>query len=164
MTAVRIVQRDHDLASPGTGLAALVLAPVPARQGFLTRLLTVRPQRISACPTRTQHAVVVQTFSLVIESHFVFVLYTLKQVISVCLSPSRGGDVAVDVFDIHQPSLPTLSSCCSCVCFCLYNPFNCISFHKFSRQLSAFSVCASGLISALLVLSTVSSCESLLQP
>ena len=30
---------------------------------------------------------------------------------------------------------------CSCVCFCLYGPFNCISFRKFSRQLSAFSLC-----------------------
>ena len=37
---------------------------------------------------------------------------------------------------------------CSCVCFCLYGPFNCISFHKFSQQLSAFSLCSSGLISA----------------
>ena len=29
---------------------------------------------------------------------------------------------------------------CSCVCFCLHGPFNCIWFHKFSRQLSAFSL------------------------
>ena len=28
-----------------------------------------------------------------------------------------------------------------CVCFCLYGPFNCISLHEFSRQLSAFSLC-----------------------
>ena len=41
----------------------------------------------------------------------------------------------------------------SCVYFCLYGPFNCISFHKFPRWLSAFSLCSSGLISALLVLS-----------
>ena len=40
------------------------------------------------------------------------------------------------------------------VCFCHYGPFNCISFHKFSLQLSAFSLCSSDLISALLVLST----------
>ena len=35
-----------------------------------------------------------------------------------------------------------------CVFFCLYiyGPFNCNSFHKFSRQLSAFSLCSSGLI------------------
>ena len=39
--------------------------------------------------------------------------------------------------------------------FCLHGPFNCISFHKFSRQLSVLSLCSSGLISALLVLSTV---------
>ena len=32
----------------------------------------------------------------------------------------------------------------SCVCFCLHGPFNCISFHKFSQQLSAFSLCSSG--------------------
>ena len=44
---------------------------------------------------------------------------------------------------------------CSCVYFCLYDPFNCISFHKFSRQLSVFSLCSSGLIFALLVLSTI---------
>ena len=43
---------------------------------------------------------------------------------------------------------------CSCVYFCLYGPFNCISFYKFSQQLSAFSLCSSGLISTLLVLST----------
>ena len=35
---------------------------------------------------------------------------------------------------------------CSCVCFCLYGRFNCISFHKFSRQVSAFLLCSSGLI------------------
>ena len=34
---------------------------------------------------------------------------------------------------------------CSCVYFCLYGAFNCISFHKFSRQLSIFSLCSSGL-------------------
>ena len=27
---------------------------------------------------------------------------------------------------------------CSCVYFCLYGPFNCISFHKFSRQPPCF--------------------------
>ena len=48
---------------------------------------------------------------------------------------------------------------CSCVCFCLCDPFNCILFHKFSwRQLSAFSLCPSGHISALLVLSTMYLC------
>ena len=31
--------------------------------------------------------------------------------------------------------------------FCLYGPFNCISFHHFSWQLSVFSLCSSGLIS-----------------
>ena len=65
-------------------------------------------------------------------------------------SPSRGGNVMVYVLDLNQPSLPTLYFC-SCVCFCLYGPFTCISFHKFSRQLSAFSLCCSGPISALLL-------------
>ena len=36
---------------------------------------------------------------------------------------------------------------CSCVCFSLYGPFNCISIHKFSRQLSVFSLCSPCLIS-----------------
>ena len=44
---------------------------------------------------------------------------------------------------------------CYCVSFGLYGPFNCISFHKFSGELSAFSLCSSGLISALFVLSTI---------
>ena len=63
-------------------------------------------------------------------------------------SPSRGEDVAVCVFDINQPSLPTPFLFCFCVYFCFYGPFNCISFHKLSLQLC--------FISALLVLSTVS--------
>ena len=44
---------------------------------------------------------------------------------------------------------------CSCVYFCRYDPFNCIPFHKFSQQLSVFSLCSSGLISDFLVLSTI---------
>ena len=44
---------------------------------------------------------------------------------------------------------------CSCVCFHLYGAFSCISFHELSRQLFAFSLCSAGLISALLVLSTI---------
>ena len=56
----------------------------------------------------------------------------------------------------HKPAeLAHSFSFCSCIYFCLYGPFNCISFHKFFRQLSAFSVCSFGLISALLVLSTI---------
>ena len=71
-------------------------------------------------------------------------------------SPSRGGDITVYVPDKHQPSLPPpFFLFCSCVCFCLYSPFSCISFHKFSRQLSAFSLSSSGLIFALLVLSII---------
>ena len=44
---------------------------------------------------------------------------------------------------------------CCCVCFCFSGPLNCISFHKFSRQLSVFSLCSSGLISALSILSSI---------
>ena len=44
---------------------------------------------------------------------------------------------------------------CSCVYLCLYGPFTCILFHKFSRQLSAFSLCSSSNISGFLVLSTM---------
>ena len=44
---------------------------------------------------------------------------------------------------------------CSCICLCLYGPFNCISFHKFSQTLSVFSLCSSGITSVLLVLSTI---------
>ena len=68
---------------------------------------------------------------------------------------SRSGSVAAYVFDIKPTELAHSCLFCSCVCFCLYGPFNCISFHKFSRQLSAFSLCSSGPISALLVLSTI---------
>ena len=46
-----------------------------------------------------------------------------------------------------------LFSCC--VYFCPYDHFNCTSFHKFSQQLSTFSICSSGLTYALLVLSTI---------
>ena len=47
---------------------------------------------------------------------------------------------------------------CSCVYFCLYGQFNCISFRKFSRRLIALSLCPSGFNSALLVLSTMFLC------
>ena len=79
-------------------------------------------------------------------------------------SPSRGGDVTVYIFCLCQRHKPTelahsfffffLDSVLVSI-FCIYGPFNCLSFHKFSRQLSVFSLCSSGLISALLVLSTI---------
>ena len=60
------------------------------------------------------------------------------------------GDVAVYVSDISQPSLPTsfYSLLVSVSVFMALSS-------KFSRQLSAFSLCSSGLISALLVLSAI---------
>ena len=67
----------------------------------------------------------------------------------------RDGAVAVYVSDINQPSLSTLFFLfCSYVYLCFLWPLNCISLQKFSRQLSAFSLSSSGLISAFLVLST----------
>ena len=51
-----------------------------------------------------------------------------------------------------------------CAYFCPYGPFNCISFHKFSAQLSVFSHCSSCIISALLVLSTMYLSMGLIQP
>ena len=53
---------------------------------------------------------------------------------------------------------------CSFVCFGLYGPFNCIPFHAFSQELTAFSLCSSDLcffvfcFFALLVLSTIYLC------
>ena len=61
-------------------------------------------------------------------------------------SPSRGGDVAVYVCDINQPSLPAPLYSVLGVCFCLYGPFNCISFYAFSKQFSAFSLYSSDLL------------------
>ena len=69
-------------------------------------------------------------------------------------SPSRGWDVTVYVW--HKPTeLAHSFLFSSCVYFCLYGTFNCISFYKFSRQLFAFLLCSSGLLSALLVLSAL---------
>ena len=69
-------------------------------------------------------------------------------------SPAQCGDVVVYVKDINQLILltPVFFKFCSCVCFCLYDPFNCISFYEFSQQLSNFSLCSSSLSSAILVL------------
>ena len=69
-------------------------------------------------------------------------------------SRSRGGDVAVYVW-CKPTELAHSFLFCSCVCFCLYCLFNSISLHKFSRQRSVFWLCSSGLISTLLVISTV---------
>ena len=56
----------------------------------------------------------------------------------------------------HKP-VELAHSClfCPCVYFCLYGPFTCISFHKFSWQLLEFSLCSSSLNCALLVLSII---------
>ena len=69
--------------------------------------------------------------------------------------PSRGGDAAVYVFDINQPSLSTPYLFCSCVYFCLHGTSDCISFHRLSWQLDASSLCSFDFISALLILSAI---------
>ena len=57
-------------------------------------------------------------------------------------SPSRGGDGAVYVFDINQPSLPTPFFFFFFFFFllflCLFLSFNCISLHKFSHPTLCF--------------------------
>ena len=71
-----------------------------------------------------------------------FWLKPLSLSICLCLSefpvgsPSRGWNVTLYVW--HKPTeLAHSFLFCSCVCFCLfYGPFSCISFHKFSWQLS----------------------------
>ena len=69
--------------------------------------------------------------------------------------PSRGGDVAVFCLLRKPAKLVHSFLFCSCVYFFRYGPFNCISFHKFSWKLSAFSFCSSGLISASMVISAI---------
>ena len=69
-------------------------------------------------------------------------------------SPSCGGDVAVYVFGINQLSLPTPFYSVLVpvsVFIALSTVFHSIN----SPENSAFSLCSSGLISALLVLSTI---------
>ena len=66
-------------------------------------------------------------------------------------SSSRGGDAVVYV----NRACPLFVLFCSCVYFCHYDSYNCISCRKFSRQLSVFSLFSSGLTSASLVLSTI---------
>ena len=54
----------------------------------------------------------------------------------------------------HTATAWTFKSFSFCVYFCLLGPFDCISYHKFSRQLSISWLFFRLLISALLVLST----------
>ena len=92
--------------------------------------------------------------SLKPEVMSVVTVYQTSLVIIPSGSPSRGGNVTVYVW--HKPA-EFAHSCLSRsrVCFSLYGPFNCISSHEFSQQLSVFSLCSSGLISVLVVLSTI---------
>ena len=69
-------------------------------------------------------------------------------------SPSHGEDVAVKPTELAHHSFFILFLCL----FLSLCSFNCVSFYKFSRQLSNFSFCSSGLISAFLVLSTIYLC------
>ena len=69
------------------------------------------------------------------------------------VSPFRGGDVAVYVFDVNQLSLPA-PFYSVLVCFCLYGPFNCLHSIN-SPDSSPLSHSSSDLKSALLVLSAI---------
>ena len=70
--------------------------------------------------------------SAVFKSHFIASMLHVSIVPKG--SPSRGGDVAVYVFDINQLSLPTpFYSVLASICH--YGPFNCISFHQNSTTL-----------------------------
>ena len=119
-----------------------------------TQLLFIMAETVSMLPLLSFKGL------LGIDIVFFFCLF-----IDTCLfiSPrgftSRGGDVTVYVFNINQPSLPTPFYSVFVSISLSYGPFNYISFHKFSLQLSVWPLCPSSLISALLVLY-----ESLLQP
>ena len=67
-------------------------------------------------------------------------------------SPLRGEDVAAYVFNTNQPNLPT-PFYPVLVSIYIFMALSTV-FHSISRQLSAFSLSFSGLIFALLVLST----------
>ena len=57
---------------------------------------------------------------------------------------------------LHKPNeLAHSFLFCFCAYLCIHGPFNCVSIHKFSRQLSVFSLCSSGFSSALSVLWTM---------
>ena len=114
----------------------------------LLRLKKVRIQLWVLHQRTEMFAFLIFTF-LVHSTSFVPILFTHVS----SGSPSRGGNVTVYVW-YKLTKLAHSFLFRSCVYFSLYGPFNCISFHKFSQQLSIFSLCSSGLISALLVLST----------
>ena len=66
-------------------------------------------------------------------------VHNFPRLVSPTGSPSRGGDVTIYIrFKPTELAHPFLF--CSRVYFCLHCPFNCILFHKFSQQLSVFSL------------------------
>ena len=60
-------------------------------------------------------------------------LVLLLQLLVLSVGSPRGGDVAVYVFGITFELVHSFFPS-SCVCFSLYGPFSCISFHKFSQH------------------------------
>ena len=103
--------------------------------------------------TKTNYARSSKTFSPLLFARHIRELLFIFMTVPVG-SPSRGGNVTVYIYDINQLSLLT-PFYSVLVSISVYGPFNCISFHKFSRQHSAFSLFSPGLISAILVLSTI---------
>ena len=69
-------------------------------------------------------------------------------------SPSQGGDVVAYVFNINQPSLPT-PFYSVLVTVSVFMALLTVFLSINSPDISTFSLCASGLISALLVLSAI---------
>ena len=99
--------------------------------------------------------------------HFEGCLYIKSRYACFCVpigSPSRGRDVTVYVLNILTDRACPLFVFCSCVCFCVYGPFKCISFNKFSQEISAFSLCSSGLTLPYWSFQLISLYKSLPQP
>ena len=117
---------------------------------------------------RTLNFVVLISPESNLNSWHVFVMFFLPGQVPLppsASSPSRGWECCgCNVFYINQPSLPTsfFKKFYSGVYFHVPCPFNCITLHKFSRQLSAFSLrsyfCLTGPFNC------ISFDESLLQP
>ena len=99
---------------------------------------------------RFQHSA---RYSHVVDVHWCLHCIDLLNVSSG--SPSRGGDVAVYVFDINQPSLPTPFSSVVVSVSVFMALSTLFHFINFPPKLPACSLSSFGLISALLVLSTI---------
>ena len=128
-------------------------------------LMALHDALYSSHNLETEHVVVILRPSIALRPTGSFVFFLSPSLplfffllFFCCTRACFGRECALEI-DIPKQQRPTELAhsflFCSCVCFCLHGLFNSISFHKFFRQLSAFSLCFSGLISALLALLTV---------